>query len=131
MIAQLFITSHANTCTGDQTLTLQNLLAELVEVSHWQLLASYLEVPKKKRSKIGTQYDRELERCKEGMLDWWLKSSRQPSWERLAQALEKMGHHKDIVERIWRKYIAPPPAEVGVTVYKVPLKTLRVHVPFC
>jgi len=82
---------------------LKNLLTELTGVSHWQLLASYLEVPKKKRSKIGVRYDRDPDRCKERMLDWWLKSTHQPSWERLAQALEKMGHHKDLVQRIWNK----------------------------
>lgn len=113
---------QTGTCPGDQTLTLKNLLTELTGVSHWQLLASYLEVPKKKRSKIGVRYDRDPERCKERMLDWWLKSTRQPSWERLAQALEKMGHHKDLVQRIWNKYIAPPPAEVGVGLINVCVK---------
>ena len=105
-------------CVGtdevDLTLTLRNLLTELVEVRDWRTLGVHLAVPKDELSKINARFDGERGRCKKRVLDWWLTNDPQPSWEKLAQALEKMGPHEELVQWIWRKFVTSPPVEVGV-----------------
>ena len=75
-------------CTG--TPKLQQLLKTLKPLENWFVFGVILGVPVPQLKKIESSYSqRELERCKIDMLQYWLENKLIPTWKEVIQALEQ------------------------------------------
>ena len=75
-------------CIG--TPTLQQLLKVLKQLENWFVFGVTLGVPVPQLKKIEASYSqRELERCKIDMLQYWLDNNVLPLWNEVALALEQ------------------------------------------
>ena len=66
---------------------MRNLTNQLVEVVRWYELGVALGIPAYKLDSINQNHRGDVSRCKMGMLDIWLRSDLEASWEKLAKAL--------------------------------------------
>ena len=70
--------------------TLQQLLKELKTLENWFVFGVLLGVPVSQLKKIESSYSqRELERCKIDMLQYWLENTLIPTWKEVVKALEQ------------------------------------------
>ena len=75
-------------CAG--TPTLQQLLKALKTLENWFVFGVILGVPFSQLKKIESSYSqRELERCKLDMLQYWLDNKLVPKWNEVILALEQ------------------------------------------
>ena len=110
--------------------TLKLLLKELKKVEKWFELGVYLDVPVDQLKKIESSYhQRDLERCKIDMLQYWLDNDVNVSWKNVAQALEEIDHHV-LAETVKQQYLCGEEGEgilIATCTYDL-LCTLHVHV---
>ena len=66
--------------------TVRCLLTELDQVVDWYSLGIHLEIKPTELEEIQRNFPRDCNRCKIEMLNFWLKSCSQPTWEKVAQA---------------------------------------------
>ena len=72
------------------TPTLQQLMKALKTMDNWFVFGVILGVPVPQLKMIETSYSqRELERCKIDMLQYWLDNNVLPLWNEIVQALEQ------------------------------------------
>ena len=74
---------------------------ELKEVSKWHQLGVQLGLTPGLLDTIESNYPRDAERCKTEVLTWWLQNAEQRSWEKIAEALDKM-EYKVLAEKLRR-----------------------------
>ena len=85
--------------------TLKLLLKELKKVEKWFELGVYLDVPVDQLKKIESSYhQRDLERCKIDMLQYWLDNDLNVSWKNVAQALKQIDQHV-LAETVKQQYL--------------------------
>ena len=73
-------------------LHLREIQNQLRDVTKWHQLGVQLGVPAHELSIIENNHSRDAERCKTETLLWWLRNVDDISWEKLAQAVEELGH---------------------------------------
>ena len=86
-------------------LTLKQIENELKEVTaaDWYPLGVQLGLRPAKLREIESNNARDAQRCKLDILDWWLENAPVTSWEELANAVEGMGEHSNVVQKLRRK----------------------------
>ena len=86
-------------------LSLKEIENELKEVTaaNWYPLGIQLGLRPAKLREIESNNARDAQRCKLDVLDWWLENAPVISWEELASAVEGMGEHSNVVQKLRRK----------------------------
>ena len=86
-------------------LTLSEVENELRDVTaaDWFRLGVQLGIKTAKLREIETDHPRDVQRCKLEVLDWWLRNMPQVSWEKLANALHKIGGYDALAQRLKKK----------------------------
>ena len=84
---------------------LRDLVVVLREVD-WYQLGIQLEVPIHILRKIERQNPRDESRMLTEMLEYWKDNEEDPSWEKIAEALQRIGGHRNIITQIRSKYIS-------------------------
>ena len=82
-------------------------MSELTEVTEWHQLGVQLGVPAATLRTIESNYH-DAKRCKTEVLIWWCNNAPVISWEKLAQAVEAVGEHAAVAERL-RLKMSPTP----------------------
>lgn len=86
--------------------TLQELSNELNLVDDWHSLGVNLGLRGYELHKIEQNYPRNNNRCKNELLDLWLRKTTKPTWEAIAKALCLMDEHV-VADGIRKKYCSP------------------------
>ena len=74
---------------GTGTPKLQQLLNALKKSENWFLFGAILGVPVSQLKKIELDHQRDSNRCKLELLQYWLDNTLDPTWNEIVQALEK------------------------------------------
>lgn len=111
-------------------LDMRNLTNQLVEVVRWYELGVALGIPAHKLDSTDQNYRGDSNRCKMGMLDIWLRTDLNASWEKLADALVAQGYDK-VADKVRVECLglpsATPTATAGIRVvqdYSLPSDNL-------
>ena len=91
----LFISSADSTC-----LTLKEILNELGEVTDWYQLGIQLGLEPQTLNFIERNHPHDALRCKTEVLNWWLQNELEISWWKLAKAVEAIGGHKVLADKL-------------------------------
>ena len=97
------IASHALIPAVSTCLTLKEIKNELTEVTEWYQLGVELGLGAPQLREIERDHPQDTQRCKTEVLDWWLRNAPEVSWEKLAQALETMGGHATVTQKLRKK----------------------------
>ena len=84
-------------------LTLKNLTNALHEVTDWKNLGIQLNIGYHELEKFASDYQNKTDQCKPAMLQFWLDSDVNASWEKLVTALDEMKKNR-VVKEIIKKY---------------------------
>ena len=84
------------------SLSLKNLTSALLEVDNWQGLGIQLDIDYHELKKLAKVHST-VEECKYAMLQFWLDSDTQASWEKVISALSEMKLNR-VAEEIKKKY---------------------------
>lgn len=93
---------------------MKNLLNVLVELVRWEDLGAHLGLKHYKLTEIERNKRGDVGQCKLALVDMWLRTDVNASWEKLVQALRDMGgaetegedgDHARIIEKIRRNYL--------------------------
>ena len=87
----------------------------------WHQLGTQLGVPQEELERIDEECHN-VSRKLNKMLDYWLKNNEEPSWEKIVKALERIGHHGNLVTDLRCKYCSTPlktPTSSSATVMNV------------
>ena len=94
-------------CSGEDPavpISLKQILKDTKEVTSWFFLGIHLDIPNAVLKQFEMQYIGDSERCKTEVIDVWLHNDPEPTWNKLAQAVEDMGGHANIVETLWANH---------------------------
>ena len=91
--------------TVSTELTLKEIENELKEVTaaDWYPLGIQLGLRPTEQREIEQNNFRDVTRCKCEVIDWWLRNTSVISWEMLAQAVEGMGGHSTVAQKLRKK----------------------------
>ena len=68
---------------------LKEIQKELKEVTNWYKLGMQLGLKPFKLEEFHAKHYYDVQNCKTEVLNWWLHNEENPSWEKLAQAVER------------------------------------------
>jgi len=91
----------------DKSLDIRTLTHELKDVTEWFQLGGQLGVRHDKLKQIEQDCGRETERCKTEMLNRWLQSDPEASWNKVVEAVQRMDRVV-LAQQLQRKYIHQP-----------------------
>ena len=74
---------------GSRTPTLQQLLNALKKLENWFMFGATLGVPVSQLKKIESNHHKDSDRCKLEMLQYWLDSNSDTTWNEIVQGLEE------------------------------------------
>ena len=77
-------------CTRSGTPTLQQLLKALKKLENWCIFGVVLGVPYPQLRKIELNHEKDADRCKLDMLQYWLDNKLVPKWNEVILALEEI-----------------------------------------
>ena len=82
-------------------ISLKQILKDTKEVTNWYSLGIHLDITTSvlKRIEKDIMYV-DPERCKIEVIEFWLNHDPEPTWNKLAQAVEDMGGHPKVVETL-------------------------------
>ena len=75
----------------------------MTQVVDWFPLGLQLGLGLPELKQLQMDYPGDAQRCKTEVLDWWLRNSRECSWETLAEALKTM-EYEVLAENLRRKF---------------------------
>jgi hypothetical protein len=78
----------------------KNLSNVLVEVMEWDQLGINLDLKPFKLKEIGKNKPGDIAGCRLALIDLWLRSDINASWQKLTEALEKLGEYSSTIDRI-------------------------------
>ena len=81
---------------------IRDLVMELKAV-HWHQLGLQLQVPRDKLEKIDKDYQSSERKLSE-MLWYWLENDQKPSWDKICEALQRIGEFGRLVRELRMKY---------------------------
>ena len=79
---------------------LKQILRDIKEVTDWYSLGIQLEIPTSHLRHIEDNYGSNAKRCKMEVVDYWLQNDPEPTKSKLAQAVEDMGGHANVVQTL-------------------------------
>ena len=98
-------------CTDIPAPTIFQLTTELIELNDWYSLGVALKVPPSKLKEIRQSAPQEgIQYWKIELLQYWLDSTPDASWNDIIVALKTIGHHT-LSARLREKYILPIPGQ--------------------
>ena len=80
--------------------SLKQILKDTKEVRSWYPLGIQLGIGTSDLKRIEIYYAGHPERCKIEVIDFWLRNDPEPTWNKLAHAVEDMGGHAYVVETL-------------------------------
>ena len=86
-------------------LQLWDVLSALEEITEPHNLGIYLGIKEHELEIFEKNYPRDIKRQKIEVMKYWLRNNRDCSWEVLANAVEKMGGHGNLMERLRDKHL--------------------------
>lgn len=96
---------HYNFQSGsNHVASLKQILRDTKQVTDWYSLGIYLGIPTSYLKHIEKNYSSDTERCRIEVIDCWLHSDPEPTQRNLAQAVEDMGGHADVVQTLRARY---------------------------
>ena len=90
----------ASTQLAEEDLKL--ITTALREVSKWHQLGIQLGLSPGLLHTIESNHPRDADRCKTEVLTWWLRNAEQRSWDKIAEALDKI-EYKVLAVKLERK----------------------------
>lgn len=78
--------------------------------TEWCSLGIQLGIGLHELKQIEKSQGGDIDRCKIDTFDYWLRNSEDPSWEALAEALDKIGGHTHLAQAL-RAKVADPASE--------------------
>ena len=87
LLSIVSMVTHLFVCVG--TPTLRRLLDALKKVDNWFMFGAMLDVPFPQLKKIESHHQKDPDRCKLELLQYWLDNTLDSTWNRIVQALEK------------------------------------------
>lgn len=81
-------------------LSLKQILKYTKEVRSWYILGIQLDIDSSDLKRIEKDCRGDPERCKIEAIDFWLRHDPEPTWSKLARAVEDMGGHAKVVETL-------------------------------
>ena len=108
--------------TAPDTPTLKGLKNALKSVLDWHSLGVNLDLKSHQLGTIEKNHPGDDERCRTEMLICWLDSTTTPTWEAVAEALDRMEQGR-IADEIRRKYVNSTTTIEGAILHK-PLMTV-------
>ena len=85
---------------------LRDLTTELKEVKpDWHELGTQLDIPHDELKQIETDHPYISRKFNE-MLHYWLCNENEPSWNKIIEALDRMGCYKKLVQQLKTKYLS-------------------------
>ena len=88
----------------DSIPTIDKILSETREVTKWHSLGIQLEITPEDLNQIESNHSGDTERCKAEVVDFWLRNTQERTWDRLAQAVDKMGGHANLVQTLRKNH---------------------------
>ena len=82
------------------TAFLRQILRDTKEVTDWYCLGIYLGIPTSHLKHIEKNHSSNAERCRIEVIDYWLNNDPEPTRSKLAQAVEDMGGHANVVQTL-------------------------------
>ena len=79
---------------------LRQILRDTKEVTDWYCLGIYLGIPTSHLKHIEKNYGTNAERCRIEVIDYWLQNDPEPIRSKLAQAVEDVGGHGNVVQTL-------------------------------
>ena len=70
------------------------------EVTRWYSLGVQLGIKPFYLKEIEKNYSSDTERCRIEVIDYWLNNAREATTSKLAQAVENMGGHDNVVQTL-------------------------------
>ena len=80
-------------------ISLKQILKDTKGVYNWFFLGIQLDIPTSVLKQLELRYD-SFERLKTEVMEIWLHNDPEPTWNKLAQALEDTGGHAEVVETL-------------------------------
>jgi hypothetical protein len=78
------------------------LVCRLQEVD-WNQLGIQLDVPRHILKNFDRDYPHDSSRKLSEVLQYWINNEPEPSWEKILQALQRIGGHRNIITNVvWR-----------------------------
>ena len=81
-------------------MSLKQILKDTKEVRSWFSLGIQLGIETSDLNAIERQFGGDTERCKVEVIEYWLRNAPEPTWNKLARAVEDMGGHSKVVETL-------------------------------
>ena len=80
--------------------TLKKILRDIKQVTSWYSLGIQLEIDTSYLDQIEKNYSSDTERCRIEVIKFWLRNDQEPTRNKLAQAVEDMGGHANVVHTL-------------------------------
>ena len=93
----IYVSDHAG---SSNAAILKQILIDIKEVTDWYFLGIKLEVPTSHLQHTEKNYGSNAERCKIEVIKFWLHNVQNFTWNKLAQAIEGMGRHANVVQTL-------------------------------
>lgn len=84
----------------NHTAFLKQALRDIKEVTSWYSLGIQLEVETSYLDHIKTNHGSDTEQCRIEVIKFWLRNDQEPTMKKLAQAVEDMGGHANVVQTL-------------------------------
>ena len=81
-------------------ISLKQILKDTKEVGNWFSLGIMLGIESSELKRIERKYFADPDRCKTEVIDIWLDIDPEPTWNKLARAVEDVGRHAKVVETL-------------------------------
>ena len=81
-------------------MSLKQILRDTKEVRSWYSLGIQLDIDSSALKRLEINYAGDTERCKIEIIDFWLRHDPEPTWSKLARAVEDMGGYAKVVETL-------------------------------
>ena len=105
--AESFALNH-NMVTGIHYLIgslLGDIVSSLEEITKAHILGIHLGIETHKLEKIEENHPRDVDRQMTEVIKHWQRNNTDCSWEALANAVEKMGEHENLVKRLRDRHL--------------------------
>ena len=73
-------------------------------MTNWYFLGVQLDIKPSDLRQIKNDCNGDAAQCKTEVLDFWLRNDQNPTWSKLAQAVEDMGGYGNVVQTLRANY---------------------------
>ena len=83
--------------TGDSLPLILNTIKEITNYYH---LGIQLGIEPHELERIEINHGKDLERCKSEVMVFWIRNDPEPTWSKLAIAVEQLGRHANVARKL-------------------------------